>query len=156
MDAQKKPRPITQAAEEGDANAQFELGMYYRENQKTYEAMHHLIAAAHGGNPKAQAMITYASNAGIDAAKNHSFRSLSSEAQHAKVQELVTNMITPLLASDGGGIRLVHFVSGEVPQVWLNYTGTCAGCHLGATSTAEMILRHFEAFIDKNVVLYLM
>lgn len=156
MQAQKKPLSITEAAQAGDVNALFELGMYYRENQKIYEAMECLIRAAHGGNPKAQAMITYASNAGLDVAKNQTFRSLTSEAQHAKVQELVTNTITPLLASDGGGIRLVQYVAGDVPQVWLNYTGTCAGCHLGATSTAEMILRHFEVFIDKNVVLYLM
>lgn len=41
-------------------------------------------------------------------------------------------------------------------QVWLNYLGACSGCHLGSTSTADMLLQHFESLIDKNIVLYLM
>ena len=107
-------------------------------------------------NQQAQEIITYVSNAGIDQNYNEIFRSLDVEKQKALVENMIETKIKPTLEADSGGIELVNYIPGEVPQVWLNYLGACSGCHLGSTSTADMLLDQFEALIDKNVVLYLM
>jgi hypothetical protein len=143
-------------ADTNHADAQLKTGMLYRENGNILEAMRYLIAAAHNSNAQAQAIITYVSNSAIGGDKNNSFYLLSDFAQKELIQNLIDTKITPALSGDGGGIKLVNYISGEKPQIWLKYLGTCSGCHLGSTSTADMLLKHFEAMIDKNVVLYLM
>lgn len=139
-----------------EADAQLKTGMLYREEGNILEAMRYLIAAAHNSNAQAQAIITYVSNSAIGGVKNDSFYLLSDFAQKELIQNLIDTKITPALLGDGGGIRLVNYIPGKKPQIWLNYLGACSGCHLGSTSTADMLLKHFEAAIDKNVVLYLM
>ena len=69
---------------------------------------------------------------------------------------MIEAKIKPMLEGDNGGIELINYVPGNVPQVWLHYLGACSGCHLGSTSTADMVLKEFENLIDKNIVLYLM
>jgi len=145
-----------EAADSGDANAQVQLGLYYREKQKAYEGMQYLIKAAHNGNKQAQGLITYVSNAALAEESTSDFYSLSPEVQKQKVEEMIKTKVTPMLARDGGGIELIHYQSGKNPEIWLQYIGACSGCHLGATSTADMLLRHFEELVDKNVILYLM
>lgn len=144
------------AADSGDANAQVQLGMYYRQNNKIYEGMEYLIKAAHNGNTQAQGIITYVSNASLAQESQSAFYTLSEEEQEQKVRELIKTKISPMLARDGGGIELINYISGANPQIWLSYVGACSGCHLGSTSTADMLLHQFEEMIDKNVILYLM
>lgn len=139
-----------------EADVQLKTGMLYREEGNILEAMRYLIAAAHNSNAQAQGIITYVSNSAIGGEKNDSFYQLSASAQMELIQKLIDTKITPALLGDGGGIRLVNYIPGKKPQIWLNYLGACSGCHLGSTSTADMLLKHFEAAIDKNVVLYLM
>ncbi|OHE10916.1 MAG: hypothetical protein A2513_01090 [Sulfurimonas sp. RIFOXYD12_FULL_33_39] len=138
------------------SNVQLKTGMLYKEDGNILEAMRYLIAAAHNNNVQAQSIITYVSNSSIGGAKNESFYLLSDFAQKKLIQDLIDTKISPVLLSDGGGVKLVNYISGENPQIWLNYIGSCSGCHLGSTSTADMLLNHFERLIDKNVVLYLM
>lgn len=72
------------------------------------------------------------------------------------IEEMIKTKISPTLQGDNGGIALINYITGDKPQIWLNYLGACSGCHLGSTSTADMLLSHFETLIDKNVILYLM
>lgn len=145
-----------QAADNGHVNAQLKTGILYREKGMNVQAMRYLITAAHNNNPQAQEIITYVSNKELCQTQNAPFRVLQPEQQKVLIERMIDEKIRPTLATDGGGIELVNFVDGETPQIWLTYLGACSGCHLGSTSTADMLLDHFETLIDKNVVLYLM
>jgi len=155
-DAAKALEYYVKAADGGHVDAQLKAGMLYRQSGKTAEAMRYLITAAHNNNEQAQGIITYVSNASLATEKNEPFHSLDTGRQRALVVNLIETKIRPTLEADSGGIELVNYVPGETPQIWLNYLGACSGCHLGSTSTADMLLDHFETMIDKNVVLYLM
>jgi Fe-S cluster biogenesis protein NfuA len=80
---------------------------------------------------------------------------MDESSQRAKVEMVINDNLGPILASDGGGVELVNYVSGDTPEIWLRYLGACSGCHLGPTSTAGMILEQFENVIDKRIVIYL-
>lgn len=144
------------AADTGHVDAQAKTGILYRQKGDNAKAMQYLITAAHNNNAQAQEIITYVSNAGVAAQRNEAFHSLDETKQLALIENLIKTKILPTLAVDEGGLELVNFIPGETPQVWLSYLGACSGCHLGSTSTADMLLDHFETMIDKNVVLYLM
>lgn len=146
----------SKAADLGHVQAQLKSGILYKQEGKMAEAMRYLIAAAHNDNKQAQSLITYVSNASISTKTNDAFHSLDEQKQRELIEFTIEKKIRPTLAFDGGGIELVNFVPGKTPQIWLNYLGACSGCHLGSTSTADMLLDNFETIIDKNVVLYLM
>ncbi len=156
QDSDKALEYYAKAADGGHVDAQLKAGMLYRERGKTAEAMRYLITAAHNNQAQAQEIITYVSNAATATGKNAAFHALDALRQHALVVNLIETKIRPTLEADSGGIELVNYIPGETPQIWLNYLGACSGCHLGSTSTADMLLDHFETMIDKNVVLYLM
>ena len=118
--------------------------------------MRYLITAAHNENSQAQSIITNVSNASTVNSSNEIFHGLDELKQRALVENLLQTKIIPILSIDGGGIELVNYIAGVKPQIWLNYKGACSGCQLSSTSTADMLLDHFETMIDKNVVLYLM
>lgn len=155
-DASKALEYYVSAADQGIVSAQLKSGMLYREKGEIAKAMQYLIAAAHNNNAQAQEIITYVSNSGIDTFQNTLFRSLEAEKQRTLIENMIETKIKPMLEGDNGGIELVNFVSGKKPQVWLHYLGACSGCHLGSTSTADMVLKEFEVLIDKNIILYLM
>ncbi len=155
-DADKALEYYVQAANTGHVEAQLKAGMLFRQNNKVAESMRYLITAAHNNNEQAQGIITFVSNASLTTALNEPFRALDGERQLLLVEEMINKKIRPTLEADNGGITLVNYIPGETPQIWLNYLGACSGCHLGSTSTADMLLDHFETLIDKNVVLYLM
>ena len=144
------------AANNGLVDAQLKAGMLYREQGKISKSMQYLITAAHNNNQQAQEIITYVSNAGIDKSCNTMFRSLDEVKQKSLIDNMIDKEIRPALEADNGGIQVVNYIPGDKPQIWLNYLGACSGCHLGSTSTADMLLQQFESLIDKNVVLYLM
>lgn len=144
------------AADLGHVDAQLKSGLLYRERGEITRAMQYLITAAHNSNAQAQEIITYVSNADLATERNLPFRSLDPGRQRVLVEQMIETKIRPTLAADNGGIELANYLPGETPQIWLNYLGACSGCHLGSTSTADMLLDHFETLIDKNVVLYLM
>ncbi len=144
------------AADTGHVDAQAKTGILYRQKGDNAKAMQYLITAAHNDNAQAQEIITYVSNAGVSTQRNEAFHSLDETKQLALIENLIKTKILPTLAVDEGGLELVNFIPGETPQIWLSYLGACSGCHLGSTSTADMLLDHFETMIDKNVVLYLM
>ncbi|WP_345969307.1 NifU family protein [Sulfurimonas sp. HSL1-6] len=145
-----------QAADIGHVDAQFKAGMLLKEAGEKAEAMRYLITAAHNNNVRAQEVVTYVSNKELATVLNKPFRSLPVEKQITLVMQVIDQKIRPTLEADSGGIELLNYVPGETPQIWLNYLGACSGCHLGSTSTADMLLDAFEELIDKNVVLYLM
>ena len=144
------------AADNGHIDAQLKTGLLLKQHDNIADAMRYLITAAHNDNKQAQSLITYVSNSALAKEKNEIFHAFDALKQKALVESLIETKIRPVLASDGGGIKLINYIAGEKPQVWLNYEGTCSGCHLGSTSTADMLLNHFETMIDKNVVLYLL
>ncbi|MBA3025907.1 MAG: hypothetical protein FP820_05790 [Sulfurimonas sp.] len=144
------------AADLGHVEAQLKTGLLYKQTGNNAEAMRYLITAAHNNNDQAQSIITYVSNASDANELNHDFRALDAQRQKELIESLIETQIRPTLASDGGGIQLVNFMPGQTPQIWLSYLGACSGCHLGSTSTADMLLDNFQTMIDKNVVLYLM
>lgn len=144
------------AADTGHVDAQLKTGMLLRQRGEIADAMRYLIAAAHNNNSQAQSIVTYVSNADLATERNEAFHGLDVARQRALVENLLETKIRPTLAVDGGGIELINYVPGATPQVWLVYKGTCSGCHLGSTTTADMLLDHFQTMIDKNVVLYLM
>ena len=146
----------SRAADAGNGDAELKAGLLYREKGEIYDAMRYLIAAAHNSNAQAQALITFVSNAELATVQNSTFRTMDIAEQRARVEALIETTIRPILAADNGGIELVAYEAGDTPQIWLNYLGACSGCHLGSTSTADMLLQHFETLIDKNIVLYLM
>jgi len=156
VDTDKALEFYKRAADLGSVESQLKAGMLYRERGKSLQAMRYLITAAHNNNSQAQDIITYVSNAAESNPLNSDFRSLDGLAQKALIDTLLETKIRPTLAVDGGGIDLLNYIPGEKPQVWMSYTGSCSGCHLGSTSTADMLLDNFETLIDKNVVLYLM
>ena len=156
IDQEKALEFYKKAADLGHVESQAKTGILYKQLGNTAESMRYLITAAYNDNRQAQEMITYVSNSNIATEKNEIFHSLDAIKQKALVENLIETKIRPILAHDGGGIELVNYIAGEKPQIWLNYQGTCSGCHLGSTSTADMLLDHFETMIDKNVVLYLM
>ncbi|WP_345991853.1 NifU family protein [Sulfurimonas sp. HSL-1716] len=156
IDEDKALEYFKKAADCGHIDAQLKTGLLYRQKGEIFESMRYLITAAHNNNRQAQSIITYVSNSSLSAEKNEAFHLLEESKQRALVEELLQTKIRPMLAGDGGGIELVHYAAKEKPQVWLNYQGACSGCHLSFTSTADMLLDHFETMIDKNVVLYLM
>jgi TPR repeat protein len=144
------------AADLGSVQSQLKAGILYREQGNNLQSMRYLITAAHNNNAQAQEIITYVSNASKENKLNHDFRSLDGLKQKELIDTLLDTNIRPTLAVDGGGIELLNYIPGDVPQVWMSYTGACSGCHLGSTSTADMLLDNFQTMIDKNVVLYLM
>jgi len=146
----------TKAADIGNINAQLKAGMLFRQKGDIKQSMRYLITAAHNNNEQAQEIITFVSNASIATERNNEFRLLTYEQQSSLIENLIKTKIKPTLEADNGGIELINYIDGEKPQIWLNYLGACSGCHLGSTSTADMLLDHFETMIDKNVVLYLM
>lgn len=156
VDSKKALTYYKKAADLGNVEAQLKAGMLFREQGNNTEAMRYLITAAHNDNAQAQGIITYVSNASDDNEIDYDFRRLEPLKQKELIDALVETKIRPTLAVDGGGIELLNYIPGERPQVWLAYTGSCSGCHLGSTSTADMLLDNFQTLIDKNVVLYLM
>jgi TPR repeat protein len=156
VDVDKALQYYKRAADLGSVESQLKAGMLYREKGKNLQAMRYLITAAHNNNAQAQGIVTYVSNSSKSNSLNKEFRSLDHLKQKELVDNLLDTKIRDTLAVDGGGIELLNYIPGENPQIWMSYTGTCSGCHLGATSTADMILDNFQTMIDKNVVLYLM
>lgn len=156
IDEERALKYYKEAADKGHVESQLKTGLLYRQKGKTAESMRYLIAAAYNDNKQAQEIITYVSNSSLATEKNEIFHALGALEQRMLVENLIKTKILPTLASDGGGIELVNYIAGEKPQIWLNYQGNCSGCHLGFTSTADMLLNHFETMIDKNVALYLM
>ena len=156
VDSDKALEYYVKAANNGLVDAQLKAGMLFREKGQITKSMQYLITAAHNNNQQAQEIITYVSNSGVDESYNDMFRSLDESKQRDLIENLIEKEIRPALEADSGGIELVNYVPGEKPQIWLNYLGACSGCHLGSTSTADMLLQQFESLIDKNVVLYLM
>jgi len=155
-DSEKSLEYYKKAADLGNVDAQLKTGMLYKEKGKNAEAMRYLITAAHNNNSQAQEIITYVSNAQDSNEINDVFRSFDELKQKALIDNLLDTEVRPTLAVDGGGIELLNYIPGKIPQVWLSYTGSCSGCHLGSTSTADMLLDNFQKIIDKNIVLYLM
>ncbi|MBU0632350.1 SEL1-like repeat protein [bacterium] len=156
IDEEKALEYYKKAADNGHVDSQAKTGLLYKIKGNVAESMRYLITAAYNDNKQAQEIITYVSNSAIATEKNEIFHALDVFKQKALVENLIETKIRPTLANDGGGIELVNYIPGDKPQIWLNYQGTCSGCHLGSTSTADMLLDHFETMIDKNVVLYLM
>ncbi|MBN2816536.1 MAG: SEL1-like repeat protein [Campylobacterales bacterium] len=156
VDAVKALEYYKRAADLGSVESQLKAGMLYKEQGKNLQAMRYLITAAHNNNAQAQAIVTYVSNASENNMLNKEFRVLDGLAQKELIDTLLDTKIRPTLAVDGGGIELLNYIPGERPQVWMSYTGSCSGCHLGLTSTADMLLDNFQTMIDKNVILYLM
>jgi len=156
VDGEKAFQYYKKAADLGSVEAQVKTGILYREQEKNLQAMRYLITAAHNNNKQAQEIVTYVSNVSDTNSLNEDFRNLDGLKQKELIDGLLDTKIRPTLAADGGGIELLNYIPGDVPQVWMSYTGTCSGCHLGATSTADMLLDNFQTMIDKNVVLYLM
>lgn len=147
-------RHYTVAAEANMATAQLKLGILLR-NDDVLNSMKWMIKAAHAGEAQAHSLLTYVSNQNEDNDINVTFRMMDLSSQRAKVETVITENLGPILASDGGGVELVNYVSGDTPEIWLRYLGACSGCHLGPTSTAGMILEQFENVIDKRIVIYL-
>ena len=143
VDEEKALEYYRQAADMGHVDSQLKTGMLYKQKGNIAESMRYLITAAYNDNKQAQSIITYVSNSSLSTDKNEIFHAMDAFKQKVLVENLIETKIAPTLASDGGGIKLVNYISGEKPQIWLNYQGTCSGCH-------------FETMIDKNVVLYLM
>ncbi|MBN2896579.1 MAG: SEL1-like repeat protein [Campylobacterales bacterium] len=142
------------SAAKGNVTAMVKLGLMLQQSDvKT--AMYWLIEAAHKGDAQAQQFITYVSNAALATNLNTAFRTMDEAAQRHQVESVVRAHIAPALAKDEGGIELVHYMAGETPQIWLRYLGACSGCHLGSTSTADMIIGILETHIDAKIVLYL-
>ncbi|MDO9305376.1 MAG: NifU family protein [Sulfuricurvum sp.] len=142
------------AAEANMATAQLKLGILLR-NDDVFNSMKWMIKAAHAGEAQAHSLLTYVSNQNEDNDINVAFRMMDLSHQRAKVETVISENLGPILASDGGGVELVNYVSGDTPEIWLRYLGACSGCHLGPTSTAGMILEQFENVIDKRIVIYL-
>lgn len=147
-------RHYTVAAEANMATAQLKLGILLR-NDDVLNSMKWMIKAAHAGEAQAHSLLTYVSNQNEDNDINVAFRMMDLSYQRAKVETVISENLGPILASDGGGVELVNYVSGDTPEIWLRYLGACSGCHLGPTSTAGMILEQFENVIDKRIVIYL-
>ena len=147
-------RYYTTAAEANMPTAQLKLGILLRE-EDVLNSMKWMISAAHAGEAQAHSLLTYVSNMSQATDINVAFRMLDEESQRAKVEMVIAESLVPTLASDGGGIELIHYISGDTPEIWLRYLGACSGCHLGPTSTAGMILEQFENVIDKKIVIYL-
>lgn len=153
-DAPEAIRFYSMAAEAGMSTAQLKLAILLR-NEDMPASMKWMIKAAHAGESQAQSLLTYVSNQNEAADINVTFRTTEPFCQEALVRSVIAEKLSPILASDGGGVELVNYVSGETPQIWLRYLGACSGCHLGPTSTAGMLLEEFEKLIDKNIVIYL-
>ncbi|MDD3596130.1 NifU family protein [Sulfuricurvum sp.] len=153
-DAQKSIQYYTVAAEADMATAQLKLAILLR-NEDILNSMKWMIKAAHAGESQAQSLLTYVSNQVEASDINVAFRMMDESSQRAKVEMVISENLAPILASDGGGVELVNYVSGDTPEIWLRYLGACSGCHLGPTSTAGMILEQFENVIDKKIVIYL-
>lgn len=144
----------TVAAEAGMGTAQLKAGILLR-NDDVLTSMKWMIKAAHSGEAQAHSLLTYVSNQSQATDINVAFRMMDESSQRAKVEMVIAENLAPILASDGGGVELVNYVSGDAPEIWLRYLGACSGCHLGPTSTAGMILEQFENVIDKRIVIYL-
>lgn len=144
----------TMAAQAGISMAQLKLGILLR-NEDVKSSMHWMIKAAHAGEAQAHALLTYVSNQTQASDINVAFRSMDDIKQREIVTSVITDTLAPILASDGGGVELVHYISADTPEIWLRYLGACSGCHLGPTTTAGMILEQFENVIDKNIIIYL-
>ncbi len=153
-DKEHSIRYYTVAAEANMPTAQLKLGILLR-NDDVLASMKWMIRAAHAGEAQAHSLLTYVSNQDTATDINVAFRILDESRQRAKVESVITDNLGPILASDGGGVELVNYVSGDTPEIWLRYLGACSGCHLGPTSTAGMILEQFENVIDKKIVIYL-
>lgn len=153
-DAAESIRYYTAAAEGNMPAAQLKLGILLR-NDDVYTSMKWMIKAAHAGESQAQSLLTYVSNQESANDINVAFRMMDESSQKAKVETVIAQNLAPILASDGGGVELVHYRGGDTPEIWLRYLGACSGCHLGPTSTAGMILEQFENVIDKKIVIYL-
>lgn len=147
-------RHYAKAAEADMATAQLKLALLLR-NDDILQSMKWMIKAAHAGEAQAHSLLTYVSNQSEASDINVTFRMSDESSQRAIVESVITDNLTPILASDGGGVELVNYVSGDVPEIWLRYLGACSGCHLGPTTTAGMILEQFENVIDKRIVIYL-
>ncbi len=147
-------RHYTVAAQAGMSTAQLKLGILLR-NDNVKESMKWMIQAAHAGEAQAHSLLTYVSNQTSASDINVAFRTMDDTQQLAVVTSVISDNLGPILASDGGGVELVHYVSGETPEIWLRYLGACSGCHLGPTTTAGMILEQFENVIDKRIIIYL-
>ncbi|MDP2077736.1 MAG: NifU family protein [Sulfuricurvum sp.] len=147
-------RNYTVAAKAGMSTAQLKLGIMLR-NEDIKNSMHWMIKAAHAGEAQAHSLLTYVSNQTSASDINVAFRKMDDAKQREVVTSIISDNLAPILASDGGGVELVHYVAGDTPEVWLRYLGACSGCHLGPTTTAGMILEQFENVIDKKIVIYL-
>jgi TPR repeat protein len=147
-------RHYTVAAEANMVTAQLKLGILLR-NDDVLNSMKWMIKAAHAGESQAHSLLTYVSNKRDDNDINVAFRVLDEAIQREKVELVISDNLGPILTSDGGGVELVNYVSGDTPEIWLRYLSACSGCHLGPTSTAGMILEQFENVIDKRIVIYL-
>ncbi len=146
------------AAKREHSAAQYNLALLL-EKEAIAEAMKWMIKAAYNGNTQAQSLITNASNADLGApiTLNGAFRSMEPAKQEEKVQAIVEDEIIPKLALDGGSIELVgmNITTEGVVEIMMHYLGSCAGCALGSTTTADMILKTFEDAIDRRVRIYL-
>lgn len=146
------------AAKREHSGAQYNLALML-EKEDINEGMGWMIRAAYSGNQQAQNLITNASNADLsdESPLNGEFRSLDPEKMEERVQEILAAHIMPALAADGGSVELAgcKMTTEGIVEIMLHYLGSCAGCALGGSTTADMILKTFEREIDRRVRIYL-
>ncbi|MDO9207780.1 MAG: tetratricopeptide repeat protein, partial [Sulfuricurvum sp.] len=108
----------TVAANANMATAQLKLGILLR-NDDVLNSMKWMIKAAHAGESQAHSLLTYVSNQNEDNDINVAFRVLDEAIQREKVELVISDNLGPILASDGGGVELVNYISGDTPEIWL-------------------------------------
>jgi len=160
VDMEKALVLYREAAEKGHGGAMFRLATIrldipdekYRD---AGEGVRWMVAALDAGNDRAKMRLGIFDESILKvesgAPKNETFRGMDTEARKAEIAKILDSTVRAMLQKDGGDVRVLDVLEGEVMDVYLQYLGACSGCSLASTATLVMIRTALHENIEKNI-----
>jgi len=88
-------------------------------------------------------------------AESPEFKAMTLIQKHRAVEKVLDEEVRSMLASDGGSVEVVDMKESEAgTEVYVHYTGACAGCPSAKTGTLDAINSKLRQGLDQDIVVY--
>jgi NifU-like protein len=80
------------------------------------------------------------------------FKSMTLIQKHRAIEEVLDQEVRKMLLADGGNVEIVDMKEQDSgTDIYINYTGACAGCPSGKTMTLEAITSTLQNKVDQDI-----
>ena len=85
-------------------------------------------------------------------AEEKDFKSMTLIQKHRAIEEVLDREVRKMLLADGGNVEVVDMKEQESgTDIYINYTGACAGCPSGKTMTLDAITTTLQDLVDRDI-----